>query len=243
MAKRMGLRFKADWRISLFSLAFLPILLGLGAWQLNRAEQKRQILQQHDARERQDAIQYRADLGPNTKVVVKGSLEAGRYWLLEGRTYQGKPGYEVLMALRLPEQVLLVNRGWVPAALDRTVLPTLEPVPAYAVDLEGTLMLPSDSPLTNEADNQLLQWPHRILEMDIALMGEQLEEPIADLFLRLSPEHPLALQSVWQPTNMPPERHTAYAIQWFGLAFALVLLWLAASSNIFQLVFKRNDRN
>lgn len=239
----MTIKFRSNWRISLFSFAFLPILLGLGAWQLNRAEQKRQILQQHHAREQVDAIQYRADLPQNAKATVQGVLESQRYWLLEGRTFQGKPGYEVLMALKLGEQTLLINRGWIAAALDRKVMPTLEPVPDYRVTLDGVLMLPSNSPLTDEADNQLQQWPHRVLEMDMAMMSKQLGRTLEPLYLRLDAEHPLALQNIWQPTNMPPERHTAYAIQWFGLATALIILWLAASSNIFQIVFKRNDKS
>src|SRR5690554_4997055 len=36
-------RFAPGWPLWLFTLGFLPILLGLGFWQLDRAEQKRRL--------------------------------------------------------------------------------------------------------------------------------------------------------------------------------------------------------
>ncbi|MCP4063778.1 MAG: SURF1 family protein, partial [Gammaproteobacteria bacterium] len=35
-----------DWRLLVFSGVFLPILIGLGVWQLNRAEEKQLLLNQ-----------------------------------------------------------------------------------------------------------------------------------------------------------------------------------------------------
>jgi cytochrome oxidase assembly protein ShyY1 len=53
------------------------------------------------------------------------------------------------------------------------------------------------------------------------LPGSDWDESVLVMQL-LTPES-LALVDQWNPVAVPPERHLAYAIQWFGLASVLVI--------------------
>jgi len=45
--------------------------------------------------------------------------------------------------------------------------------------------------------------------------------------LILEENHPAAYTVKWQIVMMSPEKHNAYAIQWFALALTLLVLFLA----------------
>ena len=65
------------------------------------------------------------------------------------------------------------------------------------------------------------------------LLDENVEgELLAPFVVRLAADQPGALRVDWQVINMQPEKHIAYAVQWFGMALALVIMSLIANSNI-----------
>ena len=53
-AHRNNLRWQGEWRTTLFTLVLVPILISLGFWQLQRAEEKVAIAQIWEQRQ-QDA--------------------------------------------------------------------------------------------------------------------------------------------------------------------------------------------
>ena len=65
----------------------------------------------------------------------------------------------------------------------------------------------------------------RIQSLDSKALGEVLEMPLIPLIIRLAEEHPNALPRYWPATNMLPEKHQGYAIQWFSMAIAVMLAW------------------
>src|SRR5271170_7787225 len=79
------------------------------------------------------------------RVSVIGTLEAQHQFLLDNRSYQGRPGYEVLTPLtRDGAMTVLVDRGWVPFSGSRTQLPDLSLDTDAAVTLTGRSgLLPS----------------------------------------------------------------------------------------------------
>jgi cytochrome oxidase assembly protein ShyY1 len=69
-----------------------------------------------------------------------------------------------------------------------------------------------------------------VQQVDMSRMGEQLGSPLLPFVLRLSPDSEGGFTREWQArTGLTPERHTGYAVQWFALAAALVVLciWVA----------------
>ena len=79
------------------------------------------------------------------RVSLAGVLDGAHQFLLDNRSYQGRPGYEVLTPLRRAgATTLLVDRGWVPFSGSRAWLPPVDLTGAAGVTLSGRVaLLPS----------------------------------------------------------------------------------------------------
>lgn len=235
--------FQFDWngKITLLTLLFLPLLITLGFWQLNRAEQKK-ILQQEYQKQQAQAPVLLEEIknAPANKtwnfrrVRAEGQLDRERYWLLENQFQHGRLGYHVLMPLRTHDGPwLLVNRGWIEAQAYRDNLPEIH-TPNGPIIVEGYLASPVDNLLIQPVDAPLNQWPQVILEIDVLQMEQQLQRPLWPKILRLEEQSAAALDVLWQPINTRPAKHLGYAVQWFTMAVVLSILWLFANSNIYE---------
>jgi cytochrome oxidase assembly protein ShyY1 len=123
---------------------------------------------------------------------------------------------------------LLVELGWLPLPGNR-VLPRV-PVPANVRAVSG-LLLPPPSPglfrgaATPQADGTLLA----IALQPDALRGALHLAALAPRVLKLDPAQalpagapPYVRDLDILPSTLPPERHLGYAVQWFGLAIAVL---------------------
>lgn len=234
--------------ILLFVLVFLPVTVGLGFWQLSRAEEKAQILAEQRERTQLEPLQN-IDLLDVQDVHLRQfhlqvEFDPERWFLLDNRVRQGRPGYEVLNLARLAdtEQLLLVNRGWVPASLDRSELPQVD-IPDGPRVISGYFYMPDERFF--ELGEQVWQgsWPERIQHADPALVASLLDdgEQLLPARLRLAADDPSAFVADWQIVNQQPERHIGYAVQWFAMAFALVILGIFANSNLGKLLTHKRD--
>jgi len=141
--------------------------------------------------------------------------------------------------------LVLVNRGWVAAGAYRDQLPEFE-TPAGIIRISGSLVEPSDNRFITATDNREDKWPRRILEIDPRSLGAQLETDsgqamVHDVVLQIDADNAAALKVHWQPINMTPTKHRGYAVQWFSMAFVLLILTLFANSNLADIVFRRRS--
>jgi cytochrome oxidase assembly protein ShyY1 len=67
-----------------------------------------------------------------------------------------------------------------------------------------------------------------VTRLNIGQLSKQLAQPLASRVLRLDPALPIGFErSLTVSSNtLPPEKHRAYAFQWFGLALAFFCLCL-----------------
>lgn len=239
-----GLRM-GDWVFAprvlptLAYLVLLPLLISLGVWQLDRAEQKHQALAERAAASRAPVVdlnetptrlashEYRRARG-------SGRFDASRQFLLDNRIQDGQVGYRVLTPLRLAGQdrAVLVDRGFVPIVGNRQVLPDLPPVPPEA-EVAGRIRRgPSVGIRLGEPADNAGEWPRRVQYLDFDYMAEELGYPIADYLLvegSLSND-PVVRRSGRDAWRFGPERHEGYAVQWFSLAAALTVIWLVVNT-------------
>jgi surfeit locus 1 family protein len=209
-------------------------LLRLGFWQLDRAEEKRQIQADHNALVNQQPVNY-TRLGTKQWQNYQNVIASGEFrkeqWLIDNQIYQGRFGYELIQPfVTSTGDVLLVSRGWVEGSLDRSKLPQVE-TPAGQIDIQGYLYSPTVAfQLENTAEQQ--QWPRVEQAVDTEKMykavggNDKIGRPYV---LRLQQNDPSLLTAHWQIINTQPEKHTAYAMQWFGMAILLVILFVLAS--------------
>jgi surfeit locus 1 family protein len=221
---------------SFITLIVFGILISLGFWQLDRAQQKRDLLASYEGDSRDTVVQLEPDLRSVTDLnyqfaTALGYYDAEHQFLLDNRTYQGRAGYHVLTPLKLRESsvAVLVNRGWIPMGASRAELP--DPgVSTQRRSVEGRLKQPSTGGLMLGEEQPRERWPYRIQRVDIEALSEELGYPLLPVILLLDGEQQDGYVRDWKPLRSGPERNVGYAVQWFGLAAALLIIYLVVNT-------------
>lgn len=155
-------KYRFDWKLSLFVLLLLPLLLRLGFWQLAREQEKLALQASWEARQAEvpvlleqldpaDDLQYR-------QVRLVGSFDNAHVFLLDNRIHQGRVGFEVVQPFVTNQgQIVFVNRGWLEQGPDRQTLPV---VPLLETPKEVPKEVPMDAArqvptAAAQADDQL----------------------------------------------------------------------------------------
>jgi len=239
-------RLVARWWMAALTLFGVVMFLELGVWQWHRAAEKRAMAAAFALGSAGPAEplggRSAAQLARYTQLRVTGRYDAAHQFLLDNMSFGGRTGYEVLTPLRLEDgRLLLVNRGWIelPAgrrdrAPDIDIAVTAPTGRAAPVDIMGRLdTLPvTGLALGRAAPTRDGLWPKRTSfptmdELEAAL-GQKLEARQ----LLLSPDAPDGYGREWHSAaaGFGPERHVAYAIQWWG--FAALCLFLFVFMNL-----------
>ncbi|WP_157719242.1 SURF1 family protein [Halopseudomonas salegens] len=224
-------QFAPGWPLWLFTLGFLPVLISLGFWQLERAEEKRVLDRQLSAAQAQPAVPL-SSLGPSAEtdwraVTLQGYFDPQLIWLLDNRIRGGVAGVEVLQILHLADSAepVLINRGWL-AWPDRSELPQI-PTPEQLQFLHAEVLPPVDSGFTL-GDNDAAGWPRLISRIELELMAEQAGLADRPQRLRLREPGPASFTLDWPGLPTSASKHTGYAVQWFAMALALIALFVWA---------------
>jgi surfeit locus 1 family protein len=225
---------KQQWKITILVVLFVPALTYLGFWQLDRAEQKEKLLEFY---EQQSELVHSplAELNQDAKtkyrnVKVAGNYDIDHYWLLDNQPRQGKPGYEVIMPFSFNdkagnERTLLVNRGWIKAEVNRSRLPLIETT-AKQVVISGYLYPLLINAVIQHSQSDLdVEWPKRVLQLDNQAATTALNKKIDAMMLRIDEDSVGSYITHWPVINTQPAKHQGYAVQWFAMSIALVLLY------------------
>ncbi|MEA3242387.1 MAG: SURF1 family protein [Pseudomonadota bacterium] len=222
---------------TLVTLVVFGFLLSLGFWQLDRAEQKREIIKNYQVDKDGAVIRLDADLKSAAGLEYQRATSVGRYdsahqLLLDNRIYEGQAGYQVLtpFILRNSEVAVLVNRGWLPLGESRDQLPDLAVGEAQRTVL-GRLKTPPEKVFMLGEEELRQQWPYRIQRIQFQALSDELQRTLLPVVLLLENEEPDGYLRDWQPlAGFGPERNVGYAVQWFGLAAALLIIYFTVNS-------------
>jgi surfeit locus 1 family protein len=209
------------------TLLMLAVLIGLGVWQLERRAWKLGVLAQIDRAESGPAIPMPADPPPFAKVRATGTLRPdlqARYGS-DVRDLPSGPviGSFLIEPLERPGQdPLLVNLGWVP---------TGQSVAPAGTAVEGYIRTPGRPGPFSAPDDPA---QHRFFTLDPAPIGASLGLPHVAPFVLVA-MGPVTLGVFPQPAEAlprPPNDHLNYALTWFGLALALVVVFAAYARKV-----------
>ena len=160
---------------------------------------------------------------------VTGHYDNAHSFLLDNQFYQHQLGYHVITPFRIGHLVLMVNRGWVPANVNRAIRPLIEKVSSEQ-SLKGLVYQTNSSNLTlSSVEENPDQWPRLIESLNTQVMSTALKSPVMAFTLRLSPDEPYGYERDWSMPWMSPARHFAYAIQWFIFAGLSIVLGFGLS--------------
>jgi surfeit locus 1 family protein len=228
------LHFRTQTIPTLLMVLFTPLFCGLGVWQLDRAEQKRQIAGALELRRKLPVLSIGADLPATEELEFRRLQARGRFLhdrtvLIENRKFQGKNGFHVITPLRLTDsgKLLLINRGWVarPPAGEAPDFPRPEGV----LTVRGEARIPQPPALdlkpALEATQGMPHWPFLTLENYAAWSGL---ETLPFVVLQ-APEASGAFARQWPSPPAKTAMHIGYAIQWFAFALIGLLIWLRLS--------------
>jgi len=188
----------------------------LAHWQWERAGEKHQLLAQANVTQRL----YNPEKAPPNlaKVSLSGHfLEEETLWL-DNRVLQGQVGVAALTPFVADTgHWWLVQRGFIPTVVDRSVEPEIN-TPSGHQEIMG--------------DWQYLQQGNLVLGDNRE--GNRLQSIALTPWAHLSQPnfkgvvHQSAgagqLTPWWKPSQMPPERHIAYAVQWLMLALLALVM-------------------
>lgn len=244
----MRLSLSLNRRVTALAAVLLPLLLLLGYWQLQRAEEKRVIDANFTSRLQQTALSLeelkKLDDRAFMPISLRGQFDNQHHFLLDNRSQGGRSGYEVLTPLLTDDgEWVLVNRGWIQANPLRKDLPDLPEVEGV-VDTRGTVYVPPGKPfLLAEQTFHDLEWPLVVQAVEIDTFAQLLDRQFFPQVVRLRENTPGALEIDWQAINVQPQKHLAYAVQWFALAAALVLWFVFANTNVWHLFRAGRSKN
>jgi surfeit locus 1 family protein len=223
----------------LVTLVAFAILARLGFWQLERGWHKEERLQQIAHFKQFDQMTFVSLLKvveqtdpTGVDVTVSGQFANPYSWLLDNKVVNGQAGYDALLAFKPKDgdKWLLVNMGWLKGDYaNRNVLPEFA-IPNGEVTLTAYVKAKDLAAfaLSNESTNHQ-QWPLRTQQVNIDTIEKQSGLSFYPFMLIASDTKQYGFTHHYQPVVMPPEKHQAYALQWFLLALAVVIVFIFAS--------------
>ena len=218
---------------TLLTAALALVLVSLGNWQLQRSEYKKEIADSFAAASGSiDKLVDGRDYPEHTRLQVFGSYLPARQFLIDNMVLNGLAGYFVITPLDRGQgkPLLLVNRGWTEH------LPTSEQLPVLDINEVDTTIsgrvghLPEPGMrLAGEPVSLSGGWPRKAVFPKLSDLAEALEQDVMPFVLLLDPEANDGLAREWAPTEFGPERHLAYAVQWFALALTLAVIFIVVN--------------
>lgn len=220
----------------------LVLLCSLGFWQLNRGEQKKQLLEQQQNATLAspldlnwleiadvDTVRYR-------KATVRGRYDNAHQFLLDNQVMDGKSGYFVLTPFFIEgkDRAVLVNRGWIALGGDRRQLPQVDFAPVSHIVTGRINRFPSVGIKLQGVEIPAPGWPALVQVVDSSVLSGVLGYPLHDFQLELDSQAEQGYRREWKiHTAITPEKHLGYAVQWFALALALtgLFIWMSCKKS------------
>jgi surfeit locus 1 family protein len=226
-----------SWPWVFVNFVVVLFLLGLSLWQWQRGEEKRETLNRIATWRSQAAVnldKFLTIAAPERDGVQIDFLArwlSPRVWLLDNRMLDGRIGYDVIIAVQEVSQtqkssVILVNLGWVAAPVSRNFLPDIA-IPE-TLHVQGVYRNSAQGVLLGENIEDGGTWPMRIQQVDPVSLSRYVDSEIISGLIYQEENSPFVVH--YHPVILPPERHKAYALQWFLLAIAVIVIAVVASA-------------
>jgi surfeit locus 1 family protein len=213
--------------LTLIGIAFLS---SLGFWQLHRAEEKKIILQKEAQQATIAPVLWES--GQELPLQYVRIALTGTYlpdiFLLDnqhGKNHQF--GFHVISPLLLPDEtVVLIDRGFVTGSPLRQTFPVIH-TPSETLTVQGIAWYPHLLPWTMGPLYEKKQAGLTIVEhIDTKMISGLLQKPIYPFIMRLHKAEKYGFEREWVLVSMQPERHQAYALQWFAMAVVLLFIYV-----------------
>lgn len=221
----MSLSFRPLRALTFVALLALALLLQLGKWQWERYEEKRGA----------------ADRGIERVTLVSFEPVPDQIQLVYS-IYQGQPAWRVFAPVKTDNSYTFVDAAVIPGATPpdwRTIKPPFD----YAAAVRGVPVRPGGASLfAGRPDAAKHVWYQVDLPAMVKAVGGQAGPDYYVAIPYVGADGALIDNPYAQPNGgdeLPPERHMGYAITWWGLAAALLAVYIAFHIKAGRLSFRR----
>lgn len=223
-------------------VAAIVAMINLGFWQLRRLDERQAFnatiearydeppvplndLVPTDATPDDDQLADQLDAAEWRPVSASGTYLRDETFYVVNRSQNGRAGQNVVVPLRLEDgRILIVNRGFVPLAIEAP------PVPADDVEVVGRVRESQRrglGQLGDPAEGDLFE----VQRIDIPRLAPQLPGEVVPVYVDLVESSPAEPDPFPEPVAAPDlgeGNHLSYAVQWFFFSIAVAVGWVLA---------------
>jgi len=221
----MGFRFYIPASLIVATLA---LLISLGFWQLDRANEKRAIEDQIA-----NANSFDVELVTSVEflkdreyyhVRLQGSYVGDKQFIYDNQIVDQVSGYYVLtpLVLKGDSKAVLINRGFIPWNGRRDKLADID-ISEKLTEVKVQISKPVKR-MELEASEIAGEFPVLIQALDLDDVSTIAALDFINVVGLLSPESENGFVRQWEPYTGSIERHIGYAIQWFLMALVLAFI-------------------
>lgn len=235
-----SLRFRPRLLPTIGTACLLALFIHLGLWQAGKGERAQAAREQHATRSQLGPVNVGAALldaehTQDAPITATGTYEVQGSFFVDNRQDGGRPGLHLVTPLKIDgtNTRILVNRGWVGWGNNRKQLPHVD-TPTGKVTVTGVAAVPSSKAFFLMPDHPEA-WPELWPRLDLVRYTSQSAHPVQPVvLLQTNDDTGPALVRKWPPPEDRASMHHSYAMQWFGMAIALLVFFGVAST-------RRND--
>ena len=223
--------------LGLLALGFILLFLKLSLWQISRSEEKQQILNKIASLD-SSAQTISADNIPQidsnseyTKISLQGHFDDSKTLFLAHQYFDHQYGFHVVTPFKIQKDAaILIDRGWIKETKDFAVKNNTTQITVTGV-LKNSMRqyIMGDNVAKTPGYTQI-----QVLDSSELQKLNILPYQIASKHLKLLSPTTQGYVLDWHWTNMTPQKHYAYAIQWLLLAITVILLYSCLCYKTYQ---------
>jgi surfeit locus 1 family protein len=232
-----NVRFEFNIGFAVLVLAVCAVMLRAGFWQLDRADEKILVREKLEAAGLKPVLHIFGDLPPPEtlryrQIRISGQYRSDKQFLLDNKIRTDATGahvgYHVITPFITDAGTVLVDRGWVPVGDSRDRLPAID-IQNSNVGTERTIMgtvdIPGNGFRLGSIDSDW-GWPRVIQYVDYDLLAQRLDGKVYPAIIVLAGDRADGFEANWNPLLQGPEKHYSYAVQWFLMCGAVILMFI-----------------
>ena len=206
----------------------LVLLISLGFWQLDRADEKRAIEDQIASANSGDvelvtSVEFLKDK-EYYHVRLQGSYIGDKQFSYDNQIVDQISGYYVLtpFILKGASKAILINRGFIPWSGRRDKLADSD-IGEKLTEVKVQISIPVKR-MELKVNETVGDFPVLIQALDLDEMSTIASLDFASVVGLLNPESENGFVRKWEPYTGSIERHIGYAVQWFLMALVLAFI-------------------
>jgi surfeit locus 1 family protein len=244
------IEIRFNWVIAICVLLTMSGLIRLGLWQLGRAQEKIQSQESFQELSEEQATpienlpiagrEYDAMQHQNRQIEISGHYLNENSIFLIYQTYEEQLGFEVVTPFELSslDSIVMVSRGWSGIRSEEELAEVLPSIYGE-LTLQGQVYVPTEKEAARTNNLQAESWPLTIRYLNTNELSPYFDSSIFPYVVRLGAGQPGVLIRHWSAVTANTSQNFSYALQWFSMAIAVLMVSLILSSNLLTLMKRR----